>query len=266
VSAIPVPQSGPGRLTIAFADSLDVAGRNLRNMVRTPQVLVFSLVQPVLFVMVLRYAVGGAIKVPGLRYVDYLMPGIFAQAVAFSAMGTAVGLTTDLRAGLLERFRTLPMSRSAILVGRTVADLARSLLVIAVMVGVGFAVGFRVHTSAAGLFAALGLVALFAYVLSWGFVALGLAMREPEAAQAASVPLMFLLVFGSAAFVPLRTMPGWLQAFGAHQPLTALINAERGLVLGGPAAADVLAMLAWSGGLLIAFATLGVYAYQRLGH
>ncbi|HEY5985600.1 MAG TPA: ABC transporter permease, partial [Streptosporangiaceae bacterium] len=241
MTAVSVSRSQPGRAWMAVADTLDVTGRNLRNVLRTPQALVFALIQPVLFVLLFRYAFGGAIRVPGIPYVDYLVPGIFAQSVAFGALGTAVGLSADVRSGLLERFRTLPMSRLAILAGRTLADLARNLAVVAVMAGVGFAVGFRVHTSALAFLAGLGLVALFGYALSWGFVSLGLRISDPEAAQAAGVPVMFLLVFASAAFVPLATMPGWLQAVAAHQPLTALVNAVRALVLGGPTADHVLA-------------------------
>jgi ABC transporter DrrB family efflux protein len=254
----------PGHAMIAVTDTLDVTGRNLRSMLRTPQALVFALIQPVLFVLLFRYAFGGAIHVPRIPYVDYLVPGIFAQSVAFGAMGTAVGLSTDLRSGLLERFRTLPMSRFAILAGRTLADLARNLAVVAVMAGVGFAVGFRVHTSAAGFLAGLGLVALFGYALSWGFVSLGLRVSDPEAAQAAGVPVMFLLVFASGAFVPIATMPGWLQAVAAHQPLTALVNAVRALVLGGPTAGHVLASVAWSCSLLLGFALLAVSRYRRM--
>jgi ABC-2 type transport system permease protein len=264
MTAVSVPRSQPGRAWMAVTDTLDVTGRNLRNVLRTPQALVFALIQPVLFVLLFRYAFGGAIRVPGIPYVDYLVPGIFAQSVAFGALGTAVGLSADVRSGLLERFRTLPMSRLAILAGRTLADLARNLAVVAVMAGVGFAVGFRVHTSALAFLAGLGLVALFGYALSWGFVSLGLRISDPEAAQAAGVPVMFLLVFASAAFVPLATMPGWLQAVAARQPLTALVDAVRALVLGGPTAGRVLTSVAWSCGLLIAFALLALRQYQRM--
>jgi ABC-2 type transport system permease protein/oleandomycin transport system permease protein len=252
-------------LRTAFADTWDVAGRNVRILMRTPQALVFAALQPVLFVLLFRYAFGGAIQVPGVPYVDYLMPGIFAQAVAFGAIGTAVGLSTDLRSGVVTRMRTLPMSRTAVLAGRTLADLARSLVVIAVMVGVGFAVGFRVHTSAAAMLAALSLVLLFGYALSWVFVTLSLLIGDPESAQAAGVPIMFLLVFSSNAFVPLHSMPGWLQAMGAHQPVTALVNAERARVLGGPVAHDVWASLAWSGGIMITFMLVAARRYARMG-
>jgi ABC-2 type transport system permease protein len=254
-----------GRVTAALADTMDVAGRNLRTLVRTPQALVFATIQPMIFVLLFRYAFGGAIRVPGVNYVDYLMPGVFAQSVAFGAIGTAVGLSADLRSGILVRFRTLPMARVAVLGGRTLADLVRNLAVVAVMIGVGFAVGFRTASGAAGLLAALALVVAFAYAASWAFTALGLRVSDPEAAQAAAVPVVFLLVFTSSAFVPLRSMPGWLQAVGAHQPVNALVTAERALVLGGPAAGDVLISLAWSAGILIVFGLLAARTYARMG-
>jgi ABC-2 type transport system permease protein len=253
------------RLSAAFWDTAEVAWRNLRTLLRTPQALIFATIQPVIFVLLFRYAFGGAIHVPGVDYVDYLMPGIFAQSVCFGAIGTAVGLSTDLRSGILVRFRTLPMARIAVLCGRTAADLARNVVVVAVMTGVGFAVGFRSGTGAGGLLAALGLVVAFSFAMSWGFVALGLQVSDPEAAQAAGVPVMFLLVFTSSAFVPLSSMPGWLQAIGAHQPVNALVTAERALTLGGPAGHDVLVSLAWTAGILLACAVLSARTYARMG-
>ncbi|HXC84685.1 MAG TPA: ABC transporter permease [Trebonia sp.] len=249
----------------AFSDTADVAGRNLLTLLRTPQALVFATIQPVIFVLLFRYAFGGAIRVPGTDYVNFLMPGIFAQTVAFGAIGTAVGLSADVRTGILVRFRTLPMARIAVLGGRTLADLARNLLVVVVMTGVGFAAGFRTPNGAAGLLGALGLVVFFGYAVSWGFAALGLRVSDPEAAQAAAVPVVFLLVFTSAAFVPATAMPGWLQAFGTHQPVNALVSAERALVLGGPASHDVLSCLAWSAGMLLVFAILAARTYGRMG-
>jgi ABC-2 type transport system permease protein/oleandomycin transport system permease protein len=248
----------------AFWDTADVAWRNLLALSRTPQALVFAVIQPVIFVLLFRYAFGGAIRVPGVSYVDYLMPGVFAQTVCFGAIGTAVGLSADLRSGLLVRFRTLPMARIAVLGGRTAADLARNLVVVTVMIGVGFAVGFRSVNGAGGLLAALGLVVAFAYALSWGFAALGLRVGDPEAAQAAGVPVMFLLVFTSSAFVPVGSMPGWLQAIGAHQPVNALINAERALVLGGPATHDVLIAGAWIAGIGAVFMALAIRIHARM--
>jgi ABC-2 type transport system permease protein/oleandomycin transport system permease protein len=271
IAVTPRPDAA-SRVTAAFtgvaaalSDTADVAWRNLRTLFRTPQALIFATIQPVIFVLLFRYAFGGAIHVPGTDYVDFLMPGIFAQTVAFGAIGTAVGLSADLRTGILVRFRTLPMARIAVLGGRTLADLARNLLVVAVMAGVGFAAGFRSQNGAGGLLAALGLVVAFGYALSWGFAAIGLRVSDPEAAQAAGVPVMFLLVFTSAAFVPATAMPGWLQAFGTHQPVNALVSAERALTIGGPAAHDVLICLAWSGGMLLVFALLAARTYTRMG-
>ena len=271
IAVTPRPDAA-SRVTAAFtgvaaalSDTADVAWRNLRTLFRTPQALIFATIQPVIFVLLFRYAFGGAIHVPGTDYVDFLMPGIFAQTVAFGAIGTAVGLSADLRTGILVRFRTLPMARIAVLGGRTLADLVRNLLVVAVMAGVGFAAGFRSQNGAGGLLAALGLVVAFGYALSWGFAAIGLRVSDPEAAQAAGVPVMFLLVFTSAAFVPATAMPGWLQAFGTHQPVNALVSAERALTIGGPAAHDVLICLAWSGGMLLVFALLAARTYTRMG-
>jgi ABC-2 type transport system permease protein len=269
MTAIPVVVPPRGRSTLdrvtdAIWDTIDVAGRNLRSLTRNPQALIFATIQPMIFVLLFRYAFGGAIAVPGVSYVDFLIPGVFAQSVAFGAIGTAVGLSADLRSGLLVRFRTLPMSRIAVLAGRTLADLVRNVLVVAVMLGVGYAVGFRSPAGATALLAALGLVIAFAYALSWAFTALGLRVSDPEAAQAAGVPVVFLLVFTSAAFVPSADMPGWLQAFGTHQPVDALVVAERALIFGQPAAHDVLISLAWSGGLLLAFAALSLRLYTRM--
>jgi ABC transporter DrrB family efflux protein len=261
--SVVVGQTRSGHIRPAASDTVQVSLRNLRVLRRSPQTLIFATVQPIIFVLLFRYAFGGAIHVHGIRYVDFLIPGIFAQAVTFGAIGTAVGMSADLRSGLLARFRTLPMSRVAVLTARTVADLARNGLVLVAMTAVGFAVGFHSPTGAVGLLGALGLVAVFAYALSWGFLALGLRVSDPEAAQAAGVPLMFVLVFSSDAFVPFASMPGWLRAFGEHQPVTALVNAERALILGGSSGAKVIASLAWSIGMLAVFIVLAALTYNR---
>jgi ABC transporter DrrB family efflux protein len=249
---------------VAAHDAFAVTNRNLIGLRRVPQLLVFATIQPVIFVLLFRYALGGAIQVPGVPYVDYLMPGIYAQTVVFGAMGTAVGLATDLQTGIIERFRSLPMARSAVLVGRTTADLVRDAFVVALMAVVGFAVGFDYHTNLAAFFASLLLVLLFGYVMAWLFAVVGLAVGDPETAQAAAFPLMAPLVFASSAFVPISTMPGWLQVFAAHQPLTATVDASRALVLGGPTAHDVITALAWDFGLIAVAAPLAVWWYRRV--
>jgi ABC-2 type transport system permease protein/oleandomycin transport system permease protein len=191
------------------------------------------------------------------------MPGVFAQTVAFGSMNTAIGLAADVNTGLIERFRSLAMARSAVLAGRTLADAVRNVLVVVLMAAVGFAVGFRVHTNAFAFLGALALLVLFGYALSWVFAAVGLAVGDPETAQAAAFPLMAPLVFASSAFVPVATMPGWLQPFAENQPLSVVVSASRALVLGGPTATHVLQALAWCAAILAVAAPLAVRRYRR---
>jgi ABC transporter DrrB family efflux protein len=230
---------------------------------RTPQLLVFTAIQPILFVLMFTYVFGGAISVPGIPYVDYLMPGVFVQVVTFGAVNTGVGLAEDLHAGIIERFRSLPMARSAVLTGRTLADLARNVLVVLLMVVVGFTVGARIHTNVFAFLGALCLLLLFSFALAWLFVIVGLRAPNAETAQAASFPILLPLVFASSAFVPISTMPGWLQVFASHQPVTATVNAVRALTIGGPTTTYVLTALAWSVGMIIAFGPAGVRTYRK---
>ena len=251
------------RLVKAASDTLAITWRNLLMLRRVPQLLVFSTIQPVLFVLMFRYVFGGAIRVPGVHYVDFLMPGIFAQTVTFGSINTGVGLAQDLGTGLIERFRSLPMARSAVLAGRTVADVVRNTLVVTLMVTVGFMVGFRVHTNAIAFLASVGLLLLFGFALSWVFALIGLSTANPESAQAAAFPLLAPLVFASSAFVPLKSMPGWLQVFAAHQPVTITVDAVRALVLGGPTVRPVVEMLAWAVAIVAVFAPMAVARYRQ---
>lgn len=252
-----------GRAVAVVADGAAVAGRNLRAMSRTPEVIVFGSIQPIVFVLVFRYVFGGAIETPGTDYVDYLMPGVFVQTVVFGAMNTAVGLSEDMRRGLIERFRSLPMARSAVLVGRTFADLGRNVVVVSLMATVGFVVGFRVHTNVPAFVAALGVLLAFAFAVSWVFATVAMTVRSAEAAQTAVFPPMTLLVFTSSAFVPVESMPSWMQGWAENQPVSATVDAVRALVLGGPTVGPVLQSLAWSAALLVVFATLAGRAYRR---
>ncbi|MCU1345624.1 MAG: hypothetical protein JWL70_1890 [Acidimicrobiia bacterium] len=249
-------------------DALTITWRNLLNMRRNPTVLIFSTVQPVIFVLLFRYVFGGSIKLGGayrdVPYVDYLMPGVFAQTIVFGATQTGVGLADDLRKGLIDRFRSLPMARSAVLLGRTLADLVRNVFVIALMVGVGYLVGFRTQTNALGLLAGCGVMLVFSYSLLWVFATLGMIIGDPEATQAASFPLLAPLVFASAAFISPETISvKWLQFFARNQPVTQAIDAVRHLVLGGPTAAAVVRALAWSVGIVVVFAPLAVSRYRK---
>jgi ABC-2 type transport system permease protein len=263
VADVVAAPSVPTRVRTAVADTVSIQGRNLLGYVRTPQLLVFSTIQPVIFVLLFRYVFGGAIHVPGTDYVDFLMPGIFAQTVVFGAMATAIGLATDMHSGLVERFRSLPIARSAFLTGRTTADLARNVLVVALMCVVGFAVGWRVHTDVASFLGAMLLMLAFGYAMSWVFATVGLVARDAEAAQAASFPILAPLVFASSAFVPVSSMPSWLQGFAEHQPVSAVTNAVRGLTLGGATTGDVLTAIAWCVGIVAVAAPIAVRRYRR---
>jgi ABC-2 type transport system permease protein/oleandomycin transport system permease protein len=248
----------------ALRDTLAITWRNLIGYRRVPQLLVFSTVQPVIFVLLFRYVFGGAIDVPGpVPYVDFLMPGVFVQTVVFGALATAIGLAADMKTGLLERFRSLPMARSAVLAGRTFADLTRNVFVVLLMVAVGFLVGFRIHTDVIALIAGILLLLFFGYAMSWIFATVGLALGDPETAQAAAFPVLAPLVFASTVFVPLERMPGWLQVWAEHQPVSVTASAVRALVLGGPTASLVWQSLAWGVGILAVFAPLAVRRYRR---
>jgi ABC-2 type transport system permease protein/oleandomycin transport system permease protein len=249
----------------AARDGIAVAWRNLIAYRRVPELLVFSTIQPVIFVLLFRYVFGGAVQssIPGVPYVDYLMPGIFVQTTVFGAIATAIGLATDIKSGFLERFRSLPMARSAVLTGRTTADLTRNAFVSVLMAAVGFLVGFRIQTNIYGFIAGMLLVLLFGYCMCWIFATVGLWLKDPETAQAAAFPVMAPLVFASSCFVPVSSMPTWLQPFAEHQPVSVTANAVRALMIGGPTTTYVLGCLAWCAAILIVFAPLSVRLYRR---
>lgn len=258
-----------GRVAWAVSDSLALTWRNLITQVRLPMLLVFSLLQPTIFVLMFRYVFGGSIQPalaltqPGVDYINYLMPGIFVQTAVFGAMATGVGLAEDAQRGLIERFRSLPIARSAVLAGRTIADSLRNVLVLVLMAGVGLAVGFRPGGTLAHYLVALGIVLLFAHALSWVVAAIGLSAPNAETAMAMIFPLIAPLVFASSAFVLPELMPGWLQAFVIHQPVTITIDAVRRLVLGDPTELYVLGSVAWSVGLILVFTPLAVAQYRK---
>ncbi len=265
-AATPAPTGH--RVRYMFADTITLTTRNLIAYTRIPEALFFSTLQPIMFVLLFRYVFGGAIPIPGgVPYVDYMMPGIFVQAVMFGAVSTAVGLSEDLQKGLIERFRALPMARSAVLAGRTTADGLRNIAVIAIMTVVAFAVGFRIGPGVLDYIFGCLLLLVFAYSMSWGFAAIGLAAPNSETAQVMAFPILFPLTFASTAFVPIQTMPPWLQAFAEHQPVSAAVNAARSLMVGGyyHSSSAIWIALAWIAGLLIVLVPLGVWKYRRTG-
>ena len=261
-----VRRPSPRVVRSAIVDAAVVTGRNLRHFIRQPDLLTFSTIQPVLFVLLFVYVFGGAVSrsLPhGVAYVDYLLPGIFVQSVTFRASMTAVGLSEDLERGVVDRFRSMPMARSAVLLGRTVADLVRNILIIVLMIAVGYAVGFRFHGGVAGALASIAVVAAFGFALSWIFAFVALTVRGAEAAQSAGFVVVFPLVFASSVFVPILAMPSWLQAFAKVSPVTVTADAARSYALTGTPA-SLGAAAAWTLGLLAVFIPLCVWRYRRM--
>lgn len=253
------------RLRWAIADSVVIGARNLRHFVRQPRLLIFSTIQPVMFVLLFAYVFGGALESslpPGVDYISFLLPGIFIQSAAFRATQTAVGLAEDLERGVIDRFKSMPMSRAAVLAGRTLADLVRNLFVVVLMVAVGFAIGFRFQAGLLAAVGAIGVVALFGFGLSWVFAFVGMAVPGAEAAQSAGFVAVFPLVFASSVFVQVSSMPGWLQAFAAVNPVTLSADATRALSLGWATTGPLLGTLVWTAGLLAVFVPLAVWRYR----
>ncbi|HET6215240.1 MAG TPA: ABC transporter permease [Micromonosporaceae bacterium] len=246
------------------SDTWVMTRRNLRRQFRIPSQLVYTTALPVMWVLLFVYVFGGSIRVPGASYVDFLLPGILVLSVAFGIANTALGLSDDLASGVLDRFRSQPISRPALLLGRALFDSMRNVLALLIALGVGFAVGFRIHN---GLLAAAGafwLTVAVGFAVSWVGVLLGLAIHDPEAAQTAGTLLSIPVIFASSTFVPVQSMPGWLQAVAANNPVTHAVDAARALILGGPVASDVWATLAWVLGIVAVALPAAVVRYQRV--
>jgi ABC transporter DrrB family efflux protein len=248
----------------AIADTLVLAKRGLLRIPRQPDLLIGFTIQPVMFVLLFVYVFGGAIQTPGYDYVDFLMPGIITQSIAFGGFVTALGLSDDLKKGLIDRFRSLPMSRAAVLAGRTLADLATNALSLVVLVTVGVIVGFSFHNGVPEVLAGFALLLLFGYAFSWVFACIGLFVSSPEAANAVGFTAIFPLTFASSAFVPVDSMPSWLQSFAEVNPITVVVDAIRHLWLGAPAGNSVWGALAWTAGFIVVFAPIAILRYRRV--
>lgn len=247
---------------LALRDVKGVAHRNLLWTVRTPQLLLY-LLEPVFMLVLFRYILGGAIKVPGVDYVDYVVPAVFVLAVLVGAMTTAIGMAEDLQSGMIDRLRSLPMARSAVLTGRSITDLIRNAAVLAVMVGAGVAVGFRFHGDVGEIVLGMFVILAFGYAFCWMNATIGITAKDPASATNASVGPTFVLLFASNALVPVDTLPGWLQGFARNQPLSVTVSAVRSLFEGLPAAHYVWISLAWSAGLTVVFFLTSYALYQR---
>ena len=257
------PSGAESSLRWVASDVWTMGRRNILALVRIPVSFVFALIQPVMFVLLFRYVFGGAIQVPHGQYVNFLIPGILVQTTIFGAIGTTIGLAEDLQRGLIERFRALPMARMAVLAGRTVSDLIRNVVVVLVITGVGFLVGFRPHGGLGPYIEASFLMLFFAYALSWGFAYVGLAAPNSETAQAMTFPVIFPLTFASSIFVPVQSMPWWLRVFANNQPVSQAADAVRGLMLGFPHGQSVWITLAWGAGALVLLVPLATLRYRR---
>jgi ABC-2 type transport system permease protein/oleandomycin transport system permease protein len=250
-------------LAYAVSDTLVLAKRSLLRIPRQPDLLVGFTVQPIMFVLLFVYVFGGAISTPGLDYVDFLIPGIIVQSMTFGGFVTALGLSEDLKKGLIDRFRSLPMSRAAVLTGRTLADGATNAVQLAIMLAVGFAVGFRFSTDFWSVLGGLALCMLIGYAFSWVFAFIGLTASSPEAANAYGFTILFPLTFVSSAFVPVDSMPSWLQPIAEHNPFTNMVNAVRALFVGTPAGNQVWLAVLWSLAIVIGFGTASVWRYRH---
>ena len=271
------PAAGRARVSVGHAvkDTVVIVRRNLLRILRLPQLLVFATVQPVMFLILFNYVFGGAVgrSVPaaaGGEYLNWLLPGVLLQMAAFGATQTAMGLIEDLNKGVIDRFRSLPMARSAVLAGRTVADLIRNVFVIVLVLVLGYVLGFRPQTSFVPVVGGLLVAMMFAFALSWVMACIGLSVKNSEAAQSAAMIPIFPMVFASSVFVPLETLPDWLRVFADHQPVTRTANAVRGLILGEGAlaaghtvAGEVAGALLWALGIIVVSAPLAVRLYRR---
>jgi len=249
-----------------WSDMLTMVERNLLQYVRIPQLLIFSTIQPVMFLLLFTYVFGGAIRSGG-SYIDFLLPGILVQTAVFGAMQTGIGLAIDLTKGLIDRFRSLPMARSSVLTGRTAADTMRNVFVVLLMLAVGYAIGFRIHGTISDAMTAFAILLLFGFAFSWVSACVGLLVRNIETAQVAGFIWVFPLVFASSVFVPVETMPNWLAAFAELNPVTVTVDAVRALLLGSGDAASraggAWAALAYAAGIVALFSPVAVYLYRR---
>ena len=248
-------------------DTWAVTKRNLLRYIRLPQLVFFSSVQPIIFLTLFNFVFGGALGSSGAtlhgKYINYLLPGIMTQVILFGGLQAGIGLARDLNSGIIDRFRSLPMSRAAVLTGRTLADMLRNVVTIAIMLGYGYVLGFRFSNGIGGAAGMIGSLLLFGFAFSWVAAYFGLATKDEETAQLAGFLFVFPLVFASASFVPVASMASWLQHFANNQPITFAVNAARDLALGLPSNGAIWKMLVWTAGILVVFIPLAVRTYRK---
>lgn len=245
-------------------DVMLLAQRNLRRMMRSPDILFYGLFQPVVFILLFVYVFGGAIQVPGKDYRQFLLPGIFVQTIVFgSVAATAIGVGLDMQRGIMDRFRSLPMTSSSVLLGRQLSEVVRNVITICVTVVIALLVGFRFHGSLLDTLAGFGLLLLFGFAFSWLAALIGLLAGSAEAAQGAGLVWLFPFTFVSSAFVPASSMPWWLQGYATHSPVTVMVDTLRAWFNGQPAGPSAWEALAWSIGLTAVFVPLATARFNR---
>ena len=250
-------------MTRLVPDTLVMAERNLVRLPRSPDLLIGFTVQPVMFVLLFAFVFGGAIQTPGYDYVDFLIPGIIAQNIAFGGFVTALGLAEDMNKGLIDRFRSLPTERASVLAGRTLADVVTNLVSIAVLLATGLIIGFTFDASALDVLGGIGLLLLFGFAFSWIFALIGMSVSSPEAANGIGFTLIFPITFISSAFVPVESMPSVLEPIAAANPVSVVVDAMRALWLGAPAGNSIWLAVMWCLVLIAIFAPLAVAKYRR---
>lgn len=276
MSPTAIPHAGVGGFRQALSDGLVIGWRNLKRIPRIPELAIFAIIQSIMFVLLFAFVFGGAIPLPGYTnpnaYREYLMPGIFAQTIAFASATTAIGMTDDMAKGIIDRFRSLPMARSAVLTGRSFADVIYNAGILVVLMITGWFVGWTVRTDVVQFLAGVGLLLLFAFTMSWIGIWLGLSVPSVEVGQQVSFTVIFPITFISNAFVPIQTMPTWLQPFAEWNPVSTLTASVRTLwgnpnpfaTDNFPSQQPILVTLLWVAVILAVFVPLGVRKYRTV--
>ncbi|MFC2035999.1 ABC transporter permease [Chloroflexota bacterium] len=254
------------RIAQTFSDILVMAQRDVRRYLRLPQLLITNILLNVVLLLLFNYVFGGAIQTGGVAYIQYFLPGFLVQSVVFGSTQTSVGISEDLSKGLIDRFRSLPMARSALLSGRVVADALRYLILIALMIGVGYAAGFRFQAGFVSALSGIGLIVLFGIALTWVGVFIGISVKDVETAQVAGFVWVFPLVFASSLYVPIETMPTWLQVFARINPVSPMVDTMRGLAWGTDISSSLWKILVWDAGIILITLPLALRRYQLLAH
>ncbi len=255
-------------ITSAFSDVIVLTERNLIRYRRIPQLFIFSTIQPVMFLLLFNYVFGGAISLAGQsadKYIQFLLPGILIQTALFGSSQASVGIAEDMKSGLIDRLRSLPIAGFSVIMGKVLADTVRNIFVVIIMLLVGFLLGFRFADGLVNGFLGLYLTVLFGFAFSWISVSIGLLVKDPESALPAGFLWIFPLVFASGIFVPVQTMPEWLQKFALNQPVTRAVDATRGLMSNpnGAASGDIFLALLWALGITAVFLSLSVWLYRK---